>query len=73
MKLSRAQQRILDQARKGSHTYAGQARPAIEELERRGLVNVVWDKRQQVKGNSLSQAWSITVTLKESAACNEGA
>jgi hypothetical protein len=61
--LTPAQARILADVRAaGSKTYTGVARPAIKELERRGLVTVNWDMHLVTKGGGSQARWRITVT-----------
>ena len=65
MKLTRAQQRILDDVRAaGSKTYNGRAAKSIRVLEAAGLVEVTWDMRAQTKGSGIELVHEITVRPK---------
>lgn len=64
--LTPAQARMLEEVRTaGSKAYNGRARRTIQELERRGLVEVDWDMDLIPKGGGTATLWRITVTPRE--------
>lgn len=58
--LTKTQARVLSEVRSaGVRTYNGRARSSLEELERRGLVSVVWEQKPP-SGSSGNPTWLLT-------------